>query len=192
MHVGKTVLQARKARGYSLQDLAERSGVSRSMLSKIERGEKNPTVPVACQIAAGLNMTLSQLLGEEKEADVLVIPREKRLVYRDESTGVERQMLSPLFPRQQIEFSYNVLPAGQATDRFPACEDGTKVCLVVVSGRMLANVGTRQVSLSEGDSLCFAASVPHQLVNPHPAACEYYLVVNWHSGKTALTFGGEK
>jgi transcriptional regulator with XRE-family HTH domain len=187
MGLGKNILQARKARGYSLQELSERSGVSRSMLSKIEREEKNPTVNIACQIAEGLNLTLSQLLGEEGEQNVHVIPREKRLVFRDETTGFQRHLLSPSFPSQGIEFLFNVLPAGQTTGLIPAHKQGAKEYLVVARGRLQAAIGARHVALAEGDSLIFEADMPHRFTNPGTEDCEYYLVIDARPENETLT-----
>ena len=56
----------RREKGLTLEELAERSGVSRAMLSKIERGEKNPTLIVAAKLAEGLGVSLSRLLGVEE------------------------------------------------------------------------------------------------------------------------------
>ncbi len=183
MSLGKNILQARKARGYSLQELADRSGVSRAMLSKIEREEKNPTVHIACQIAEGLEMTLSQLLGEEPEKDVFVIPRERRMVFRDETTGFQRHLLSPSFPSHGIEFLLNVLPAGQTTGLLPAHKPGAKEFLAVAKGRLHAIVGSRTIELETGDSLYFEAHVPHQFTNPGGEDCEYYLVIDSREAK---------
>ena len=61
--------------GLSLRDLAERSGVSAPMLSQVERGETSPTLAVAAKIAAGLELTLSQLLRLDEGEHVAVEPR---------------------------------------------------------------------------------------------------------------------
>ncbi|AWO76593.1 hypothetical protein C1N76_19065 (plasmid) [Geobacillus thermoleovorans] len=79
MSFGENVKKARKSKSLSLQELSDRCGVSRSMLSQIERGEKNPTIQVACQIAEGLDMTLSQLLGEDARKEVIVIKKETKI-----------------------------------------------------------------------------------------------------------------
>ena len=72
-----------------MEGLAERSGVSRAMISKLERGEKNPTLVVAAKVAEGLGVTLSQLVGVEEKREVVVVPRERRMVMHDPETGVE-------------------------------------------------------------------------------------------------------
>ena len=68
--LGKRVKELRGRRGLTLEALAERSGVSRAMISKLERGEKNPTLVVAAKLADGLGVTLSQLVGMEERREV--------------------------------------------------------------------------------------------------------------------------
>src|SRR3954469_3830708 len=95
--LGPRVRELRRGRGLTLEELAERAGVSRAMISKLERGEKNPTLVVAAKLAEGVGVTLSQLVGMEERREVVVVPREKRMVVRDPETGFERQLLSPSF-----------------------------------------------------------------------------------------------
>ena len=83
----------------TLEDLATRSGVSRAMLSKVERGEKNPTIGIAKRIAHALDTTLSFLTGglEDRQA-VVVVRHNQRHVFRDSETGFERHLLAPRWP----------------------------------------------------------------------------------------------
>src|SRR3712207_9229504 len=64
--LGGRVRELRRRRGLTLEDLAGLSGVSRAMISKLERGEKNPTLVVAARLAEGLGVTLSRLRSEER------------------------------------------------------------------------------------------------------------------------------
>ncbi|MFL6031771.1 MAG: helix-turn-helix domain-containing protein, partial [Rubrobacteraceae bacterium] len=80
--LGERVRALRRERGWTLEVLAERSGVSRAMISKLERGEKNPTLVVAAKVAEGLGMNLSQLIGVEEKRKVVVVPRERRITMR--------------------------------------------------------------------------------------------------------------
>src|SRR5882672_3372755 len=70
--VGPRIHALREAMGFSLRDLAERSGVSAPMLSQVERGETSPTLAVAEKISAGLELTLSQLLRLDEGQHVAV------------------------------------------------------------------------------------------------------------------------
>src|SRR5687768_6902587 len=70
--VGPRIRALREALGLSLRELAERTGVSAPMLSQVERGETSPTLTVAAKIAAGLELSLSQLLRLDESAHVVV------------------------------------------------------------------------------------------------------------------------
>src|SRR5215216_1243970 len=89
--LGGRVREFRRGRDLTLEDLAEQSGVSRAMISKLERGEKNPTLVVAAKLAEGLGISLAQLVGIEEKREVVVVPKERRMVMRDPETGFERQ-----------------------------------------------------------------------------------------------------
>src|SRR6478609_10906460 len=71
--VGRRIHALREAMGLSLRDLAERCGVSAPMLSQVERGETSPTLAVAAKMAAGLELTLSQLLRLDEADGVTVV-----------------------------------------------------------------------------------------------------------------------
>src|SRR5204862_5024697 len=71
--VGVRIRALREAMDLSLRDLAQRSGVSAPMLSQVERGETSPTLAVAARIAAGLELTLSQLLRLDEGGEVTVV-----------------------------------------------------------------------------------------------------------------------
>src|ERR671912_764663 len=85
--VGPRVRALRDAMGLSLRDLAERSGVSAPMLSQVERGETSPTLAVAAKIAAGLELTLSQLLRLDESDGVTVVRRSERRGGGSQRTG---------------------------------------------------------------------------------------------------------
>src|SRR5213083_1182967 len=87
--VGARVKALREASDLSLRDLAERSGVSAPMLSQVERGETSPTLAVAAKIAAGLELTLSQLLRLDEDHHVVVTPRAQRRRARHRGHSVE-------------------------------------------------------------------------------------------------------
>ncbi|MBA3424023.1 MAG: helix-turn-helix transcriptional regulator [Rubrobacter sp.] len=176
--LGSRVKDLRKRRGITLEALAERSGVSRAMLSKVERGEKNPTLVVAARIAEGFAVTLSGLLGTEERREVIVVPREKRMVMKDPETGFERQLLSPSFGARGIEFVRNVVPKESTSGEFPPHRKGVEEYLVVERGRLRAVLGGEEHVLEEGDALFFEADVPHRFDNAGEGECSYYLVIS--------------
>ena len=180
--LGKRVKELRGWRGLTLEALAERSGVSRAMISKLERGEKNPTLVVAAKLADGLGVTLSQLVGMEERREVAVVPKEGRMVLRDPETGFERQLLSPTCIGRDLEFARNTIPEGSTSGEFPSHRKGVVEYVVVERGRLRASLGGEEHLLTEGDAAYFEADIPHRFDNAGEGECSYYLVIS--SGRT--------
>src|SRR5918994_794949 len=176
--LGDRAKELRRGRGLTLEELAELSGVSRAMISKLERGEKNPTLVVAAKLAEGLGVTLTQLAGMEERREVVIVPRERRMVMRDPETGFERQLLSPNFVGRGVEFIRNEIPEGSTSGEFPPHRGGVEEHIVVEQGRLRATVGGKEYLLREGDALYFEADVMHRFDNAGEGECSYYLVIS--------------
>jgi transcriptional regulator with XRE-family HTH domain len=176
--LGGHIKQLRRRRALTLEELAGLSGVSRAMISKLERGEKNPTLVVAAKLAEGLGVTLSQLAGMEERREVVVVPRERRMVMRDPETGFERQLLSPNFVGRGVEFVRNAIPEGSTSGEFPPHRRGVEEHIVVERGRLRAMLGGEEYVLVEGDALYFEADVRHRFDNAGEGECSYYLVIS--------------
>lgn len=176
--LGARVQSLRREQGLTLDGLAERSGVSRAMISKLERGEKNPTLLVAAKVAEGLGVTLSQLVGIEERREVVLVPRGRRMIIRDPETGFERQLLSPSFGNRGVEFVRNVVPEGATSGEFPPHRRGVEEYVVVEKGRLRMVLGGEEYVLEEGDAIYFEADVTHRFENAGGEECSYYLVIN--------------
>src|SRR5215203_3068827 len=172
--LGERVRELRRERGLTLDGLGGRSGVSRAMISKVERGEKNPTLVVAAKVAEGLGVSLSQLVGVEERREVVVVPRARRTVMRDPETGFERQRLSG---GRGLEFIKNVVPEGSTAGEFPPHRRGVEEYLLVEQGRLRVILGGEEYVLDEGDSAYFEADVTHRFDNVGEGECSYYLVI---------------
>ena len=180
--LGRRVRDLRGNRGMTLQELADRSGVSRAMVSKVERGEKTPTLVVAAKVAEGLSVSLSQLAGVEERREVVLVPRDRRMIMRDSQTGFERQLLSPSFGGHGVEFVRNVVPEGSSSGEFPAHRRGVEEYVVVEKGSLKAVLGGEEHQLEEGDALYFEADVVHRFDNTGPGEASYYLVISASDG----------
>src|ERR1043166_569515 len=99
LRAGQRVRALREARGLSLRDLAQRSGVSAPMLSQVERGETSPTLAVAKRIASGLDLTLSQLLRLDEGGEVSIVRAKERR--RGGADGHRYEVLTPPLPGQR-------------------------------------------------------------------------------------------
>ncbi len=123
--------------GLSLRDLAERSGVSAPMLSQVERGETSPTLAVAEKIAAGLELTLSQLLRLDEGQHVAVSRAGARRAF--ERGGHRFEELTPPLPGQRADVSLHTLEPGAATggrEDPPMHEPGSRETAVVLDGTL--------------------------------------------------------
>lgn len=177
--LGLRVKEYRQQKGLTLEQLAESSKVSRSMISKIERGEADPTTTLLSRLAEGLNVRVSELVGGIAADRVLVIPKKKQPVFVDPETGFERRSLSPLFPGGGVDFVYNILPAGKTAGPFEAHRPGVEEYLAVSKGRLRVRLGEASYVIDEGDSLFFSGDMMHffeNLSEKHP--CHYYIVVD--------------
>jgi XRE family transcriptional regulator, regulator of sulfur utilization len=166
VEVGPRVRALRDSMGMSLRDLAERSGVSAPMLSQVERGETSPTLSVASRIAAGLELSLSQLLRLDEREHVVVIRSGDRRVRRRRGHVVEE--LTPPLPGQRADVSVHTLAAGVATggaEDPPLHEPGSRETAVVLEGNVTLFIDGRRQELGEGDSVTFDADLPHHFEN---------------------------
>ncbi len=164
--IGERVHALREAMGWSLRELAERSGVSAPMLSQVERGETSPTLAVAAKIAAGLELTLSQLLRLDEGEHVAVSRAGERR--RFERGGHRFEELTPPLPGQRADVSLHSLRPGAATggpEDPPMHEPGSRETAVVLIGALALVVDGTRYELRAGDSVTFDADLPHHFEN---------------------------
>lgn len=176
--VGGRVKALREGMDLSLRELAERCGVSAPMLSQVERGETSPTLAVATKIAAGLELTLSQLLRLDEQPHVVVTRASERRRRRRAGHLVEE--LTPPLPGQRAELSLHRLDAGAATggpSDPPIHEPGSRETIFVSSGSAMLVVDGERHQLDAGDTVTFDADLPHHLENPGAEPAELLAVV---------------
>lgn len=176
--VGARIRALREAMDLSLRDLTERSGVSAPMLSQVERGETSPTLVTAERIAAGLDLTLSQLLRLDEGEHVVVIRAGERRARRRKGHCTEE--LTPPLPGQRADLSIHQLDPGAATGRAgdpPLHEPGARETAVVLSGSVSLLIDDGRHDLGPGDSVTFDADLPHNFTNPGSSRAEFLAVV---------------
>jgi transcriptional regulator with XRE-family HTH domain len=179
IEVGNRIRALREAMGLSLRDLAERSGVSAPMLSQVERGETSPTLAVAGKIAAGLELSLSQLLRLDEGESVSVVPADGRR-RGGGVRGHSYEIVTPGLPGQRAEVSLHVLKPGAATggpDDPPMHEPGARETAVVTGGQLRLICDGTTYDLKEGDSVTFDADLPHHFENPDGSEARFFAVV---------------
>lgn len=168
----------RKRRDLSIEQLASLSGVSRSMISKVERCEAVPSTTILSRLAEALGVTFSRLMSAPIDREILVIPAARQPVLRDEESGFVRRCLSPVLPGRGVDWVLNTLPPGSATGEFTAHRHGVEEYIYVLSGRLGVRIGDKSVTLERGDSLYFEADTQHAFANIGRSPCEYFLIID--------------
>jgi transcriptional regulator with XRE-family HTH domain len=175
-HLSTRVKQLRSDRKWSLDALSQASGVSRSMLSEIERGNVNPTLVVTYAIARAFNMPIGEFLETpQATSNLQVIRRDDRTYHYRSDDNVKIRTLSPLPLEKDIEF-YEVTLAPGGTLKSAAHYAGTREFLTVEKGRVRVVSGADSEDLDRGDSVSYRADVPHEIVNRGTGEAVVFLV----------------
>ena len=176
-HLGSRVKQLRAQLGWSLEGLATASGVSRSMLSQIEREQANPTLAVTLRIARAFGLSLGELLEMPGAASSVTVIRADDHTYHYRSDQDCRiRTLSPLNLEKDVEFYEIRLQPGGALRSAPHFE-GTREFLTVQKGHVRVESSGDSVDLNAGDSGSYRADVEHAIVNAAKTEAVVFLIV---------------
>ena len=179
--IGPRVRALREAMDLSLRDLGERAGVSAPMLSQVERGETSPTLAVASRIAAGLELSLSQLLRLDEGEGVTVVRRANRRPGGSGADGHSYELVTPALPGQRAEVSCHRLAPGASTggpDDPPMHEPGSRETALVTAGSLRLSCAGIHYDLDEGDAVTFDADLAHHFENPGRREARFIAVVS--------------
>ncbi|RUQ66105.1 helix-turn-helix domain-containing protein [Azospirillum doebereinerae] len=169
----------REKRGWSLADLAARSGVSRAMISKIEREESSPTAALLGRLSAAFGITLSQLLARIEDGGGRLNRHAEQERWTDPATGFQRRALTPAIPGgAPLELVWGDLPAG-AEVAYPAAAYGMidDQQILVVEGRLCFRQGEASYDLAPGDCLRLGPPEDCVFVNPGTTPCRYVIAI---------------
>jgi transcriptional regulator with XRE-family HTH domain len=166
----------REARGWSVAELAERSGVSRAMISKVERAEASPTAALLGRLSGAFGLTLSALLARAEQASGRLSRRAQQPRWTDPETHYARRVVSPPTggPLEIVEVD---LPAG-AEVTFPAAAYTFRYHQVLVlAGTLTLIEGTTEHALGKGDCLELGPPAPVTYANRTSRTCAYLVLL---------------
>jgi transcriptional regulator with XRE-family HTH domain len=177
--IGPLVQHYRKRGGMTLDTLAAASGVSRSMLSQIERGQTNPTLATVWALATALKLDISELIGvrqPEKRSRIAVASASFTPEIRTEDGLCVLRILSPADRADSLEwYEIHFAPGGTLTSAPHAA--GTREHLTVLDGELAVTAGDEQVAIGPGATARYQVDVPHAIANRGPAPARALLVV---------------
>ncbi len=178
--VGDTLAALRQAQALSLDELSRRAGVSKSMLSQIERAQANPTVAVVWRLANALGVPMGELLGHGQPAPqrpaIEVVPVQHTPSMRNPDGSCELRILGPLELAGQFEWYTLALQPGGALES-QAHEAGTREHLTLLAGSVEVHAGSDVQRLRIGETARYAVDRPHAIRNVGKTAVSAWLVV---------------
>jgi transcriptional regulator with XRE-family HTH domain len=180
--VARQLSELRGRQGYSIEVLAARSGVSRAMISRIERAESSPTATVLNKLAIGLDVNLSALFGPASYAEPRlglrhpIASRRAQPEWRDPDAGYLRRTLTPTTAAQTLQLHEARLPAG-ARITFEAVHGNTEIQqqIWMLAGQLDLHIGGQTSYLREGDCMAMHLDSPLSIHNTGKKEARYLL-----------------
>lgn len=174
--IGMNIMNYRKQKNMSLDELSKRSGVSKSMLSQIEQEKTNPTVITVWKISRALDISVEELLEASGDYQIEVLRREDApIMYSDDKSCIIR-VNSPIHMTDNLELYHMTFKAKgkhNSLPHFPKAEE----FLTVISGQFKVTSGSYSSVLNIGDTGRYRADQKHSIENLSDKEAEAYLVV---------------
>ncbi|WP_420101855.1 helix-turn-helix domain-containing protein [Bosea sp. (in: a-proteobacteria)] len=175
--IGRRLKALRQARDLTLDDLARRSGVSRAMISRVERGDSSPTAALLDRLCAGLGILISALFHEERGSGPFS-PRAAQPVWTDPASGYLRRTVSPAGTGSRLEIVEVEMPAG-ARVLLEAPRAGFRLDqqIWLLEGELILGLGATEQRLTPGDCLAMLLDGPISFHNPGAVPARYAVVL---------------
>lgn len=175
-NVAANLKELRKRRQLTLEELAERSAVSRSMLGEIERGRTTPTITVLWKIAQALKTPLTTLVGSREDSFTVV--READRVPFNEEAGHAIASIFPYYEPHRMEVLAIDLAPGASLDNAGHMK-GVEEYLFVLDGSVEVTLQQEKIALGSRDSIRFAADTAHRIANAGNCAARLMNIIHY-------------
>jgi transcriptional regulator with XRE-family HTH domain len=176
--VGATLQRLRLARGLTLEDLSRIAGVSKSMLSQIEREKANPTIAITWRLANALGVQIGELLSSEvRTAELIrVVEAHEIPTLPGSHAGYSLRILGPMDLAGKYEwYELTLAPGGELASQ--AHDPGTTEHLTVVTGAVELEVGAEKRRVKHGATARYPADQDHVIRNSGKLEAKALLVV---------------
>lgn len=173
--LAQRIADLRARRGWTLAEFAGRSGVSKSMLSKVERQEASPTATILLRLAGALGLTLAELMAEQG-ASARFLQKDAQPGWTDRTTGYHRRQvyLSPGMPLELVEVH---MPPGKQVAVPASSYALIRQVVWVLEGCLVIEEGDHATALSAGDRLEFGPPADVLYRNDGKAVARYLVAV---------------
>lgn len=175
--VGQEIQRLRNERKLTLEELSRAAGVSKSMLSEIERNRANPTIAVVWRLTNALGISLDHLFSQHKPSNTIdVLGAHESPMLADDTKGYQLRVWGPIELAGSFEWYELVLQPGGALES-DAHEPGTSEHLTVVQGAVEVVADDNKQIIHEGQTARYSADVAHALRNTSSEPARALLVV---------------
>lgn len=175
--IGERIRALRVERSLTLAGLAERTAVSRAMLSRVERGESSPTAHLLGKICAGLGITLSALFAGVEPRPGPICRRAEQPVWRDPASGYTRRNIAPTGTGSSVDINEVVLPAGARVAFDSLRLSSVDQHIWIVDGALELTIGEDRHRLEVGDCIHMGLDQPVTFRNPAEQPVRYAVII---------------
>ncbi|WP_440119261.1 helix-turn-helix domain-containing protein [Paenibacillus sp. QZ-Y1] len=175
--LAQNLKQLREQRKLSLDKVAEMSGISKTMLGQIERGESNPSIATVWKIANGLKISFTALIHEPK-SDTTVVTSDDIQALMEEAGRVRIYPHFPFEEGRRFEIYIMEMDPKSELNAEPHIE-GTEEFITVFEGEVTIRVGKEEYTVNQGESIRFGADKPHVYFNPGATASKLSMVIHY-------------
>lgn len=179
--IGRTIAALRKSRGLSLDQLGELSGVSKSMLSKIERSQTNPTLGTVWRLASTFQVGIEKIIANTAPET----PISRRRAYeiptlKSADGGCTIRILSPIEMASVIEW-YDITAEPQSSLESAAHGPSAVEHITMIEGTYTVESGDKVLEVSVDETASYPADVPHALRNFGTGRARAIVIVTYHN-----------
>ena len=174
MSVGTKLREIRLAKNMSISEISEKSQLSQSFISQVERELNNPSIASLKSICDVLEVPMFQLFIDD-ESDGMIVRKNNRTKISYPDTNVVYELLSPSLNKSFEVVQIN-LDNGEETVARPLGHKGEE-CVLVLKGKIEARLGSKNHILNKGDTIFYDSLIPHAFVNTGKGTAEI-LVIN--------------
>lgn len=164
VNIGERLKKVRLEKGYTLKDVAAKSGYSKALISRIENGNVSPSINSLLKIAGALDVKPHDLFLPSRDAEPSVVHKADRKTAKMEDGKIEVEFLTDQSGEKKIEPLLMSLERGASTGSDLGGHTG-EIWTMQMKGRMELTLGEKTHVLEEGDCAYFKTSIPHSFKN---------------------------
>ena len=174
MQIGKKIKQLRLKKGLTQEELGERTGLSKSYISQLERDHTSPSIETLFSLLEVLGSSPKEFFDDGRPAAKIVFSKDDHILNTDEDRGYSvRWLVSESNEKEMEPVLLTLGPGGEFKEFEPSL---SQTFIYVMEGQILLQLGTESYKAGAGDALYYEASHEHQLLNPGPSEARCLLV----------------